>query len=208
MNVKAVLFDLDGVLIDSEGVYTEFWTDIDRRFPTGVPGFAQAIKGSTLPVILNSYFPDADVQTRVRELLVAQERDMVYRPFAGALELMRLLSSRGIAKAIVTSSNFPKMRHLFDSIPDFEELADALVTDEDVTRSKPDPEGYLTAAKRLGREPGECAVVEDSLAGLRAGRAAGAFVVGLTTTNPREAIEPLADITFADIGELLAHFDD
>lgn len=52
-----VLFDLDGVLIDSESIYTEFWEDVDKVFPTNVPDFAHIIKGSTLPKILGTYFP-------------------------------------------------------------------------------------------------------------------------------------------------------
>ena len=77
-----------------------------------------------------------------------------------------------------------------------------------MTHSKPDPEGYLKGARRLQAAPGTYAVVEDSLAGLRAGRAAGAYVIGLTTTNAAEAVGPLADITLhtvADISAAMLH---
>ena len=57
MAIKSVLFDLDGVLVDSESIYTEFWSDVERHFPTGVDGFSLKIKGTTLPSILNTYFP-------------------------------------------------------------------------------------------------------------------------------------------------------
>lgn len=200
--MRAVLFDLDGVLIDSEGVYTDFWAEIDRRFPTGADDFAHLIKGTTLPDILSTYFPDAAVREEVCGLLRRQEDAMEYRPFPGAVELLRSLRRAGIATAIVTSSNLRKMRRLFEQRPEFVELTDALVTDEDVTRSKPDPQGYLTAARRLGVDPAECAVVEDSLAGLRAGRAAGAYVVALTTTNPHDAVAPLADAVLPAVRHL------
>lgn len=202
MNLKAVLFDLDGVLIDSEGIYTDFWSDIDRRYPTGVDDFAHVIKGTTLPDILSTYFPDPQVQADVRALLATQEREMSYRPFPGAIDLLQDLHNAGISTAIVTSSNRMKMRRLFSQIPELQTLTDTIVTDEDVTRSKPDPEGYLLAASRLEAPVGSYAVVEDSLAGLRAARAAHALVVGLTTTNPREDVEPLADITLPQIASL------
>lgn len=194
------------MLIDSESIYTEFWTDIDRRFPTGVDDFARIIKGTTLPEILDKYFPDPAVQAEVRCLLAAQERDMVYRPFPGALELLRLLRSRGIPAAIVTSSNRRKMRHLFMQLPELEALAATLVTDEDVANSKPDPEGYLLGAARLGASGEEFAVVEDSFAGLQAGRAAGATVVAIATTNSLDAVTPLADIAFQSIELLYQSF--
>lgn len=204
--LRAVLFDLDGVLIDSESIYTEFWTEMNRRFPTGADNFAYVIKGTTLPEILDRYFPDTAVKAEVRGLLAEQERNMVYRPFPGALELLRLLRDRSIPAAIVTSSNRRKMRHLFSQLPELEELATTLVTDEDVTKSKPDPEGYLLGASRLGVEGKEFAVVEDSFAGLRAGRSAGATVVAIATTNPMEAVRPLADFAYNSIQDFYQSF--
>lgn len=202
MLIAAVLFDLDGVLIDSEGIYTEFWGEMDRRYPTGVPDFTRQIKGSTLPVILARYFPDEDVQRQVRVALERQEREMRYRLFPGALDLLEGLRGQGVRTAIVTSSNRKKMDNLFAQLPDLARLADLVVTDEDVTESKPSPQGYLLAAERLGVRPEDCAVVEDSLAGLRAARASGATVIGLTTTNRPDAVRPLADITLGSVAEI------
>ncbi|MDE6289113.1 MAG: HAD-IA family hydrolase, partial [Muribaculaceae bacterium] len=201
MQLKSVLFDLDGVLVDSEGVYTDFWSEVDRVYPTGVEGFALKIKGSTLPTILNTYFPEEyhpDILKRLERL----EHEMDYRLFPGVERLLGELRRAGITVAIVTSSNRPKMDHLFNSIPLFNSHVDTLVTDEDVTESKPSPQGYLIGASRLSSSPASCVVVEDSLAGLRAGRASGAVVVGLTTTNPREAVEPLADCVLPDASHI------
>ena len=193
-DIRAVLFDLDGVLVDTEGIYTRFWDDVERIYPTGVPNFATAIKGTTLTDILDRYFPDAEVQDKIHELLKRQEREMVYEPFDGVIPMLRELRRRGVRTAIVTSSNRRKMASLFSAIPELETLADTIVTDEDVTESKPSPQGYLLAASRLGIEPEHCAVVEDSLAGLRAGRAAEALVIGISTTNAEEKIRPLSDV--------------
>lgn len=201
MHLKSVLFDLDGVLVDSEGVYTDFWSDIDRVYPTGIDGFALKIKGSTLPTILNTYF-EAENHADILKRLERLEHEMEYRLFPGVERLLGELRAAGVGVAIVTSSNRPKMDHLFSCIPLFNNYVDTLVTDEDVTESKPSPQGYLIGASRLGNSPEDCVVVEDSLAGLRAGRASGAVVVGLTTTNNREAVEPLADCVVPDASHL------
>ncbi len=195
---------MDGVLVDTEGIYTEFWSDMDRRFPTGVAGFAQVIKGSTLTNILDTYFPDKSVQDRIVDMLKQHERDMRYRLFDGVAELLAALRQRGFRMAIVTSSNRAKMKHLFAQLPELEKAMDIVITDEDISRSKPDPEGYLLAAERLGIPAEECYIFEDSLNGLRAARAAGGEVVGVATTNPRKVVEEMSDITVDTLADFSA----
>lgn len=195
---------MDGVLVDTESIYTEFWSDMDRRFPTGVAGFAQVIKGSTLTNILDTYFPDKSVQDRIVDMLKQHERDMRYRLFDGVAELLAALRQRGLRMAIVTSSNRAKMKHLFAQLPELEKAMDIVITDEDISRSKPDPEGYLLAAERLGIPAEECYIFEDSLNGLRAARAAGGVVVGVATTNPRKVVEEMSDITVDTLADFSA----
>lgn len=204
MPLKSVLFDLDGVLIDSEGIYTDFWSGIDRMYPTGVPDFAHVIKGNTLSRILDAYFPDAEIRCHICDMLCTHERRMRYTLFDGAERLLEGLQAAGISTAIVTSSNRAKMEHLFEEIPALNHLTDTLVTDEDVTASKPDPQGYLLGAARLGAGTAEFAVFEDSYAGLQAGRSAGAFVVGVATTNPRHKVEPISDHTIDTVADITA----
>lgn len=204
MKLKAVLFDLDGVLIDTEGTYTTFWNEMDRLHPTGVENFAQTIKGSTLTKILSTYFPDPEAQADVSRRLNQLETGMKYRVFPGVFELLEGLRAKGIKTAIVTSSNRIKMGHLFGEEPRLDELTDALVTDEDVTASKPDPQPYIIGATKLGLDPEECIVVEDSVSGLESGRRAGAFVLGVATTNPRAVVEPLADMTVDALADVSA----
>lgn len=194
------LFDLDGVLVDTEGIYTDFWRQIDRLFPTGVKDFALVIKGNTLSRILDTYFP-AEQHPAIKELLRKQEDEMKYKLFPGVLEMLAEIKTAGWGIAIVTSSNNTKMEHLFEQIPRLGEMIDILVTDGDVTHSKPDPEGYLLAAQRLGCDPQNCIVFEDSLAGIEAGRRSGATVVAVATTNPRSVIEPLNDIVVNIVSE-------
>lgn len=209
---RAALFDLDGVLIDSETLYTGFWQEMDRRYPTGVKDFAHIIKGSTLPRIFETYFPDLKVRDEITSLLAEFEADMPARLFPGICGMIESLRTAGFATAIVTSSNHQKMQKLFDRIPQLKKLADVVLTDADVTKSKPDPEGYRRAAERLGCRPADCVVFEDSFAGIEAGRRAGGKVVGVATTNAYDKIAPLVDMTVrntadAKVEDILSLFD-
>lgn len=198
----AALFDLDGVLIDSESIYTVFWNRMNELFPTGIDNFPYVIKGTTLPQILDRYFPDPEVQAELRVYLKKQEAEMVYRIFPGVERFLRALKEKGIPTAIVTSSNDAKMKVLFDSLPGFRDYFDVVVTDTDVTRSKPDPQGYMLAAERLGVPSEHCVVFEDSRAGLEAGRRAGGKVVAVATTLTHEDIAGCGDIVIDSFEEL------
>lgn len=198
----AALFDLDGVLIDSESIYTVFWNRMNELFPTGIDNFPYVIKGTTLPQILDRYFPDPEVQAELRVYLKKQEAEMVYRIFPGVERFLRALKEKGIPTAIVTSSNDAKMKVLFDSLPGFRDYFDVVVTDTDVTRSKPDPQGYMLAAERLGVPSEHCVVFEDSRAGLEAGRRAGGKVVAVATTLTHEDIAGCSDIVIDSFEEL------
>lgn len=198
----AALFDLDGVLIDSESIYTVFWNRMNELFPTGIDNFAYVIKGTTLPQILDRYFPDPEVQAELRVYLKKQEAEMVYRIFPGVERFLKALKEKGIPTAIVTSSNDAKMKVLFDSLPGFRDYFDVVVTDTDVTRSKPDPQGYMLAAERLGVPSEHCVVFEDSRAGLEAGRRAGGKVVAVATTLTHEDIAGSGDIVIDSFEEL------
>lgn len=198
----AALFDLDGVLIDSESIYTVFWNRMNELFPTGIDNFSYVIKGTTLPQILDRYFPDPKVQAELRVYLKKQEAEMVYRIFPGVEGFLKALKEKDIPTAIVTSSNDAKMKVLFDSLPGFRDYFDVVVTDTDVTRSKPDPQGYMLAAERLGVPSEYCVVFEDSRAGLEAGRRAGGKVVAVATTLTHEDIAGCGDIVIDSFEEL------
>ena len=200
--IKGVLFDLDGVLIDTEGTYTQFWEAVDRRFPTGVEGFAQVIKGSNLHNILHTYVPSEELREQVTEMLNDFQHDMRYDYFPGAIELLEELKSQGIGCCIVTSSDRQKMESLYRQHPDFPSHFDAIVTGNMVKEPKPSPECFLLGAKMLGIDIKDCVVIEDSINGLKAGMASGAHVIGLYTTCSREAIAPHCHLVAPNIGSI------
>lgn len=198
---KAALFDLDGVLVDTEGTYTEFWGEIGKNYGKKAT-FANDIKGTTLTDILSTHFAEPETRKEIESKLHDFEDNMEFHLFPGVKEFLKELRRRGVKCAIVTSSDKRKMASLAKQHPDFASEMETVVIADDVQRSKPDPQGYLLAADRLGIAPELCVVFEDSLQGLEAGRRSGALVVGLTTTNTIEIVAPLCDITAPAISDL------
>lgn len=202
IEIKAFLFDLDGVIIDSEREYTRIWETICREFPVEVENFATRIKGTNLENILSTYYPDESVRESVRARLYEEEARMVYAFCPGAREFLDRLVAEGVQMALYTSSDTHKMNHLYRDVPEIRDYFPVTVTGSDVTRSKPDPEGYLIAAVRLGVTPEDCVVVEDSLQGVKAGRAAGSKVVGVSGTLAAEVLSPYSDIVISNLMQL------
>ncbi len=203
MSRNAVLFDLDGVLIDSEGVYYDFWNNIEHLYPTGIPDFANYIKGSTLKRIME-YYKDPVVHADVLRRLKKQEENMRFVIFPGVIQFLERLRQLGVACAIVTSSNDSKMARLFDQNPGFADFFDVIITDRQVSRSKPDPEGYILAAEKLSCNPHDCVVFEDSFAGLEAGNRSGARVIALATTNPVESLRRYTKTVISSFDDITA----
>lgn len=196
-----MLFDLDGVLLDSEGQYSIFWEQMDHEYPTGIQQFASFIKGFHLARILN-YFENEDVRQQVLDKLLEFERHMNYEFFPGALEFVKELRSAGIPMAIVTSSDHKKMQALYSQYPEFSTLFDKIVTGDMVTKAKPDPDCFLMGARQLGVDIKDCIVFEDSRNGLIAGRESGALVIGISTTLDRDTVGQLSDLTLNAVEEL------
>lgn len=197
---KGMLFDLDGVLVDSEGEYSKFWGSMGARYGL-VPTFASDIKGTTIGEILLN-FPESD-HGLILDALHEFEANMEYPLYSGVMEFLERLKLAGIPSAIVTSSDNVKMDLLFIRRPELRAMVNEIITGSMVKHSKPDPEGYLKGAQMIGVPIEECCVFEDSLQGLQAGRSSGATVIGIATTNPREKVAPLADITVDKFAEIL-----
>jgi HAD superfamily hydrolase (TIGR01509 family) len=198
--LKAALFDLDGVVFDTEPQYTVFWGSQCRLYHPEHPGLEHEIKGSTLDQIYGRWWSGELEKEReaVTQRLNEFEAQMDYTYINGLEAFINDLHQHGVKTAVVTSSNQPKMQSVFKARPEFKELFDAILTSEDFAESKPSPDCYLRGAARFGVEPSECVVLEDSFNGLKSGRAAGMFVVGLATTNKKEDISSLSDVQISD----------
>lgn len=198
--LSAALFDLDGVVFDTEPQYSVFWGTQCRLYHPEHPGLENEIKGQTLTQIYDRWWsgPLAKERDTLTRRLDEFEAQMSFNYIEGFTEFIADLRSHGVKTAVVTSSNQQKMGSVYRSHPEFTALFDAILTSEDFAESKPSPDCYLRAAARFGATPEDCVVFEDSVNGLRSGRAAGMFVVGLVTTNSLEIVAPLSDIQTAD----------
>ena len=178
--VDAVLLDMDGTLVDSDAAVERAWTVWANEY--GVePAAAIAIAhGSPAESTVGHVLPELDAEaiavSAARQLELQYDDLSDVTPSTGAHELLAVLARLGIPWAVVTSADarLAKARLGAAGI-----TAPLLVTFEDVTAGKPDPQGYLLAAEALGVAPGRCLVVEDAEPGLDAGRAAGAMTAAL-----------------------------
>ncbi len=193
--LTAALFDLDGVIFDTEPQYTKFWGSEFQRYYPDEPGLEQAIKGQTLTQIYDRYFAGALMGEReaITSRLNDYERRMSFPYIAGVQEFIISLHQRGLHTAVVTSSNHEKMARVYEQHSEFKGLFDAILTSEDFLHSKPHPDCYLRAMARFGATPDEAVVFEDSINGLRSGRDSGALVVALTTSHSAEKLKALSD---------------
>lgn len=195
----AALFDLDGVVFDTERQYTVYWQQVGQRYHPAITDFAQRIKGRTLVEIFQEYFDgQPEAQAEISRGLVDFESRMHYDYLPGVEAFLDELRRNRVPRALVTSSNRAKMACAYRARPELTTHFDAILVAEDLGRSKPYPDGYLRAAERLGVSPTRCVVFEDSFSGLEAGRRAGGAVVGLATTNPAEAIATRCDRVIPD----------
>ena len=184
------LFDLDGVVIDTEPQYGIIWRTIGKKYCPDIEGLENLIKGTVMPDILSTYFshlPEEEISQLV-EMHDEFERNMTYPEIPGAIAFIRLLKEAGIPTGLVTSSGDEKVIAVSKQYH-LDELFDTIVTAQRITEGKPNPMCYLLAAEDLGANPSDCFVFEDSFAGIQAGMAAGMKVIGLSTTNPKEAIQ-------------------
>lgn len=202
MNIKAALFDLDGVILDTEPQYTFFWNEQGRKYLNRV-NLGLEIKGMSLPFILQNYFGD-DPKTRkqIKKDLDYFERSMNLEFIPGIQDFLLKLKSRKIKTAVVTSSSERKMENVYKKIPGFKNLFDKIFTAEDYPKSKPAPDCYIAGAAYFKTLPEETLVFEDSVNGLISGRDSGMILVGLATTNPPETVRKYTSIVIKNFVDL------
>jgi sugar-phosphatase len=185
LEAAALLFDLDGVLVDSRAAVEAVWRRWAAERSLDPTPFIAVAHGRRSSETIRAVAPHLDARREAAALdaLEAVKTDGV-EPAAGAAELVAALPAG--RWAIVTSGSRDvaalRLRHTGVRRPA------VLVTGQDVPRGKPDPAGYLIAAERLGVDPRACVAIEDAPAGLAAARASGARVIALTTTHPAAAL--------------------
>ncbi len=207
--IEAVVFDLDGVLLDSEHVWDEVREELARERGGRWHDRAQADMMGMSSVEWSRYMHDviglaespAEINAEVvRRLLARYEEELPL--IAGAVEAVQRLAG-SFRLALASSSN----REVIDAVlarAGLTNLFEVTVSSEEVARGKPAPDVFLEAARRLGVESGRCAAVEDSGNGIRAAHAAGMRVIAIPNHRypPSPDALALSDAALASIGEL------
>jgi mannitol-1-/sugar-/sorbitol-6-phosphatase len=195
--IDAILFDMDGTLVDSDGAVERAWLSWAAEYGVDGPAAYAIGHGSPSEPTVRRMLPHLDeaaiqaASARQLELQYDDLADVTATP--GAVELLAVLARRGLPWAVVTSADtrLAKARLTAAGI-----VAPVLVTTDDIPAGKPDPAGYLRGAELLGVAPRRCLVVEDAEVGLQAARAAGAHTAALRGLD--------GDLRLAGLGELAA----
>jgi len=191
--VRAVLWDLDGVLVDSAPFHFQAWRELLASLGWEL---SEAVFRRTFGLRNDAILSDlvGDLPPGEMERLAARKEALFRRaalgnivPLPGALGLLRLLRERGFKLALVSSTPHGNIDLILGSLG-VEAAFDVIVGEEDVRRGKPDPEGFLLAARRLGVPPGECGVIEDAPVGVEAAKRGGMRCVGVSRDRPRDAL--------------------
>ncbi|MFC1465747.1 MAG: HAD family hydrolase [Candidatus Brachytrichaceae bacterium NZ_4S206] len=202
---RAVLWDMDGVLVDSADYHYAAWREAlaRERYDISYDEF-RATFGQRNDTILRGIFgsdlPDVEVEriANLKEALYRQfVRERGITPLPGVLRWLQMLRATGWRQAVASAAPRANIDAILAAVG-IEHYFDAITSGEDVTRGKPDPQVYLISAERVGASPARCVVVEDAPAGLEGARRAGMRCIGVTSTHDHLN----ADVVIASLDEL------
>ncbi len=196
--VSAVLFDLDGVLVESRESTERVWLAWASKNGIDEAALRSAMHGVRSAEVVRALRPDLDAAAESEEIERRQAEDVEgLSAIPGAVAALAAL--KGDRVAVVTSGTRPLALARLAAVGI--EPPEVIVFGGDVSRGKPDPEGYLAAARRLGADPAEAVVVEDAPPGIEAARAAGMAAVALPSTHAAEELGR-ADVLLESLEEL------
>ncbi|OOP62853.1 2-deoxyglucose-6-phosphatase [Arthrobacter sp. SRS-W-1-2016] len=193
LTVRAVLFDMDGTLVDSTAIVEQVWSEFAGRYGLDIDEILRTSHGVQAKDTVRRFAPaGADIDALAEELgQMERTRTDGIVALPGAAELLRSLPADAVAMVTSADRILAGVRMKAAGL----EMPATAVTSEAVTRGKPDPEGYLTAAALLGAEPADVVVFEDAPAGIAAARAAGmrTVVVGDAGGEAADGLWQIAD---------------
>ncbi|MDP2729795.1 MAG: HAD family phosphatase [Dehalococcoidales bacterium] len=218
MDEKAVIWDLDGVIVDTIPYHAQAWRQLFKEEDKPEPskedfGIILGLRDEdTIKKVFGEETPPPEVETlseRKEEYFRFQIASKNIEPMPGVAELLSSLRDNGFHQAVVSSGPMKNVSFLLSSLK-IKELFEAVIASEDVSRGKPDPEGFLLAAGKMKINEKRCVVIEDTIPGIRAARRAGMKCVAVTGTYQRKdlaeadtVVESLAEITVKDLEALL-----
>lgn len=195
MKIAAILFDMDGVLVDNHAYHVKAWQQFAQKHNLHLSEeeFDKHINGRTIEAALDYFFGSDKTEAEKKQL--AEEKEQLYRDLygpnlaavAGLTNVLERLKQEGRQMAVVSSAMLSNIDMVLDGL-NIRSYFDAIVHGSQVSKSKPEPDIYLYAAQQLSCEPRHCLVLEDSKSGIEAGWNAGMEVVALATTHSQEEL--------------------
>jgi beta-phosphoglucomutase len=198
-NYKAVLFDMDGVILASMEQHLEAWQHAFRKYDVFIDpqeffhlegrGVKSVVEDLTAKYGINPGLAPALMESKIRYY------DTIYKAefYDGFFPLLEYLSQEDVKLAIVTGGGRDRVQRLVDEY--FQDVFACIVTSDDVQNTKPFPEPYLKAAEKLGVAPRDCIVIENAPLGIRSAKRAGMYVIAIQTTLGSEFLQEADEIT-------------
>lgn len=212
-NIIGILFDCDGVLVDSEPALAKVAAEVMQK-EEGIPAKPEDFfpyigtgEDTYLGMVMEKYGLTyrPEIKPYVYDLYIEKAAENV-KGFPGALDLLKKYKRNGIKMAVASSADYVKVEANLKALG-FEDF-DAIISGSDVERKKPWPDIYLLAAKNIGLKPQNCVVIEDATAGIKSGNAAGMTTIGFTSAcSKAELLDAGADYVvdnYSEMEEVLA----
>ena len=213
---KAVIWDMDGVIIDSAPYHFKAWQEVFQN--RGVTFTEEDFKryfGQRNDTIISNVLGESLSTSQIDTIADEKERDFRQRvkqhvkPLPGAIELIKSLKEHGFKLALASSAPIENIQLVTQGLG-INNYFHVIVSGREVKEGKPSPQGFLLAAKKLGVAPENCIVVEDAVAGVTAAKRAGMYCLAVTNTHPRVSlkeadviIDTLESVTMNDLERLL-----
>ncbi|PQL94108.1 HAD family hydrolase [Apibacter adventoris] len=204
-NIKAFLLDMDGVVTNTESQYEAFWDRLKDKYGLKMDDFKHRVKGKRLKDIVSEFFSFLPIEKQknvANDIRTYELEEMVYTPINGVLEFVKSLKKSKYKTALVTGSLRIRAQKAMKDIG-LTDYFDILITADDVTKGKPDPECFRMGAEKLGVLPSECIVFEDAFNGIESAKLAGVEkIVGIMTNYSKEELTKVATIAIPDFDGL------
>ena len=214
-NLKGAIFDMDGLMIDTEKLYLKFWILAAKDFgydmrPEHVYAIRSMARKFSIPKIksfLGEDCPTEEIRAHRTVLMNEYIKENGLEVKKGLFTLLDYLRDHGIKMAVATATPSSRTTEYLHTIGAYDYFS-AMVCGDMITNGKPAPDIYLTAAKELGLPPQECAAFEDSPNGITAAHAAGCHAIMIPDmTQPDEEIKPLLSAVYDSLDEAVEYFE-
>lgn len=204
-----VIFDLDGVIVDSNPTHTVALRQFCAQH--GHQLSDEELKAKIYGRANKDWLPDifGDRMTASEYKQLAEEKEALFRqlfapiikPLNGLVAFLERLAQQHIPRAVASSAPPENVDYVLEKTGT-KKYFEIILNENSIRKGKPDPEIYLKTARLLQLPPAQCAVFEDAWSGIRAARAAGCKVIGVTTTHTREEFESVTDLVIANFEEI------